>query len=179
MLNSSCAFYPDKNSTWLIFANTFKDVLSFGFCSGSIQIDKNFDETKYPGLTANYRSGVDLKISALNWIKDNKIDIQNKYQIETIQSKLVDELKGYKGENKDFAIIEYSLEKDFTLKNVKLIKKFNNSRLSNLLKKVSANDFKAYHKTLKYLPQPTKLFVIYYFYPEEGSSKSFISIWDV
>lgn len=179
MLNSSCAFYTEKNSTWLIFASTFNGILSFHYCSGSVQLDQKFDEIEYPGLTAKYKSDVAFKLSVLNWLKENKIDIQNNYQIQVERStKRISELKGYKGGNRDFAIVEYSLEADFTLKKVKLIKKFKNKRLSRALKNASADGFKAYHKTLKEIPKPTKLYAIYYFYPEERNYKSFLSASD-
>lgn len=180
MLNSSCAFYTEKSTTWLIFARKFNGILSFGYCSGSLQIDRKFDESNYPGVTSNYKSSIDLKLSVLNWIKQNKINLKNNLQIQVSRSsKRIEDLKGYKGKNKDFAIVEYTLEKNFSLKKVRLAKKFKNNSLNNALKKASADEFKASHKSLKTLPQPVKLFAIYYFYPQERNDKSFISVWDV
>lgn len=179
-LMSSCAFYAEKNSTWLIFASTFNGVLSFGYCSGSVQVDRKFNEIEYPGLTSKYKSTIDLKLSVLSWLKKKKIDLLNKHQIQVNRStKRIEELKGYHGKTKDFAIIEYALEKDLKLKKAKLVKKFKNNILNKDLIKSSADEFKAYHKTLKEIPEPTKLYVIYYFYPQEGTDRSFLSRWDL
>lgn len=179
-LNSSCSFYTEKNSTWLIFASTFNKILSFGFCSGSIQLDRKFDLAEYPNLDENYKQSNDLKLDVLKWLKQKNISLQNEFGVSlTRDINCYDNLKYYKGKNKDFAVLAFEINEDLTIGSVKLDRKFKNAKLSKEILRCSKGDIKISHKTLKTIPRKTKLYEIYYFYPEEDGNGSFISTYDL
>lgn len=180
ILNSSCSFYTEKNSTWLIFASTFNKILSFGFCSGSIQLDRKFDLAEYPNLDVNYKKTNDLKLEVLKWLNQNNITLQNEFDVSVIRDvNCYNTLKGFKGKDKDFAVLEFEINEELKIGNVKLDKKFKNAKLSKEILKCSKGDIKISHKTLKTLPRKTKLYAIYYFYPADPTNKSFVSNYDL
>ena len=106
-LNSSCAFLPSENTTWLIFASKDQNgFLSFGSCSGSIQIDRQFDLVEYPNLDIKYKKSVDLKLEALNFLKRSNISTVNKFNLITNDYSICsDDLKGFKEKNR-FAVFD-------------------------------------------------------------------------
>ncbi len=71
LVNTSCGFLPDENSTWIIFASTWQGVLSFGFCSGSMQVDKTVDRVKYPNGAKIYGNTIKLKEDVLTFLKES------------------------------------------------------------------------------------------------------------
>ncbi|RZL34248.1 MAG: hypothetical protein EOO96_10445, partial [Pedobacter sp.] len=125
-LNSSCAFFTEKNSTWLIFANKYDGDLVFGRCSGAIQEDKKFDLVKHPPVAVGYKESLGLKLSVLNWLKENKISLKNQYDVRFwIPKENFEILKNFNGNTSDFAVVEYEITKNLKLRKTRLLKGFN------------------------------------------------------
>jgi hypothetical protein len=180
VLNSSCAFYTEKNSIWLIFASTFNNLLSFGFCSGSTQIDRKFDPIEYPTLNARYKTSIDLKINVLKWLKQHQISLKNEFEVDIIRATdCYGALKGFEGKKKDFGVVAFQINENLLVDEIKLIKSFHNKKLSKEFLKCSKGDIKISSKNFKSLPKKTTLYAIYYFYPSEEGNDSFITIYDL
>ena len=63
-----------ENSVWLIFAQIDnKGNLSFGYCSGSIQIDKNMISKEYPNAEINRKKSIELKLSVLKFLSSQNL----------------------------------------------------------------------------------------------------------
>ncbi|RZK57333.1 MAG: hypothetical protein EOO87_03175 [Pedobacter sp.] len=178
-LNSSCAFFTEKNSTWLIFAHKYDGDLVFGRCSGAVQEDKKFDLEKYPTLNVKHTNSLNLKLNVLGWIKRNKITFDNKYGVNVwLPKENLETLRNFNGNESDFAVVEYEITKGLKLGKKRLLKGFNNNKLSAKFLKQLKSSVKISHKTLKNLPEKTKLYGIYYFYPE-GPYESMVTTYDL
>jgi hypothetical protein len=82
-LNTSCNLIVSENTTWLVFANNDKSgLMQFGYCSGSIQLDRKFDLEKYPNVESNWKNSIDRKIALLRYFKSKNIRNPNEYYLE-------------------------------------------------------------------------------------------------
>lgn len=179
VLNSSCAFLPSESTTWLIFASTDrKGFLSFGFCSGSKQIDRQFDLIEYPNLDVKYRKSIDLKLEVLAFIKKNKIPVGNNNLITNDYSICSDELKGF-NENERFAVYQIDVNRDLSIENIQILKKFKNRKLSKTLTACIRNNLKIKTKNMSLLPEKTEITLIYFCYPGQGENTSVVSPGDL
>lgn len=179
-LHSSCAFYTEKNSTWLIFANKKDGILTFNYCSASLQVDRKFNLIEYPKLDVKYKSTIDLKLSVLDWLKQNEIFLKEEYKLDVVRdTDCFQLLKGFEGKKKDFAVVSFEINMDFSVSQIKLVKKFDNKELSRAFLRCAKGDISVSHKTLQTLPKKTLLYSIYYFYPSEANDKSFVSHHDL
>lgn len=179
-LNSSCSFLPSENTTWLIFASKdHNGSLSFGFCSGSEQIDRQFDLVKYPNLDAKYKKSIDLKLEALSYLRGSKISSVNKFNLITNDYRICsDDLKGFKEKNR-FAVYELEVNQDLTIGKIKALKKFNNRKLSKKLTYCLQNNLQINTKRIQTIPEKTKLLLIYFYYLADEKNQSFITTWDL
>lgn len=148
----SCSFNVTKNSIWLIFSNSYRDNMTFHYCSGS---------QKSPG--SNLKSEI-KKLKKYPIITKDTSEIKSNVKALTIHEKF---------ENlpvTDFAIVEYTLGDNLQLNKMKLIKKFKNNNLTNhisdkLLNEINfsssvkvenANGFKVYY-LYEYIQPPKYL----------------------
>lgn len=180
ILNSSCAFYTPEGSTWLIYASKDSNgVLSFGSCSGSLQLDRQFDETKYAGLTRNYAERIRLKEETLNYLKAHKDVANNPYKLTVnYTDDCINIFKGFQVTNR-MAIYEVKVSANFAIKNIQVPRSFNNKDLSARIIDCLKQNLRISSKELPELPKDTSLLLIYYYYPGQENHQSFISQWDL
>ncbi len=179
-LHSSCAFYTEVNSTWLIFANKKEGILTFDYCSASLQIDKKFNLIEYPNLDVKYNSTINLKLAVLDWLKRSEISLKDEFTLKVVRATdCYQLLKGFDGKKKDFAVASFEINMDLSVGQIKLVKKFDNKKLSRAFLRCAKGDIKVSHQTLDTLPSKTKLYAIYYFYPKEANEKSFVTHHDL
>jgi len=179
-LRTSCGFLPAENTTWLIFASKDRNgFLTFGFCSGSKQIDRQFDLVEYPDLDKKYKKEIDRKLEVLAFLRKHKITDPNKFDLR-IDSPLghFDELKGF-SERKTFAVYELSVNRDLSIENVRPLREFSNKELSGKLLQFTKNDLRFNKKQVKSLLEKSKVIVVFFSYPAEGTDQSFISTFDL
>lgn len=176
-LNTSCGFLPDENSTWIIFASTWQGVLSFGFCSGSMQVDEYFDPVEYPNGAKNWGNTIKLRESAIAFLSDHKIFNPNPSLIRAHSSE-IGSFKGYKNGN-GFAVFQVDVNPDLSIAKIKQLKKFQNGKLNNLVFKSMKTNLKLSDKRGAPLTKPTRLILFCYYYEQQGSFQSFLSFFDV
>jgi hypothetical protein len=178
---SMCNINPPKNTEWIIFASNDKNgELSFGYCSGSIQIDRNMASDQYPRAETNHKKSIDRKLGLLKFLNNNNIIPENSDDLVTSMSKdCLNNLKGYYGEEGEFAIFEFTIKKDLSVSQIKQLKKFSNSELnSELLKCVNSMHINYRDEKDKLLRKTMKILPVFY-YPSERGNESFLSTWDL
>ena len=180
VINTSCSFLPSENTTWLIFASKdHNGVLSSGACSGNEQIDRAFDLVMYPNLDVKYRKSIDLKLQVLEYVKRKKLTIDNKFKLTPTNYRLcLDDLKGFDEKNR-FAVYQVIINRDLSIKNIKVIKRFNNKDLSKKLASCLQDNMKISAQNMKVIPEKAKMMIIYFYYSAENNNQSFVSIWDL
>lgn len=107
-----------ENSTWLLFANiNAQGTLRFDYCSGSEQIDKEFDLVHYPKLKQRFEKWLDRTIDLLHFLKKEKLAQTNEFSLG-IKYALPDKenLEGYVVSKQTFAIYELTVLKDMNVK---------------------------------------------------------------
>ncbi|MEA5260724.1 hypothetical protein VB264_23195 [Arcicella aquatica] len=179
-LRTSCSFMTPENTTWLVFVSKDnKGFLRFGACSGSIQIDEQFDESVYPNSNENHKKRVALKLEALAYLQRSSLLSNNKYKITTTDVYgCLDGIKGFT-ENERFAIYEIDVNPDLTIKKIKAFKRFHNKKLTRTLLKCLKNNLSINTYLKKAIPEPTKVFLMFFYYPQNDKNQSFISYWDL
>lgn len=175
-LNTSCAFLPDENSTWIIFANRWQGMLSFGFCSGSMQIDMIFNSIQYPNAAKNYGNTIRLKEDVLGFLKDHNLVNPNPDSVRPYNAEL-GTFKGYKNKN-SIAVFQVDLNKDFSISRIEQLKKFQNSLLNTLVFNSMKTNLKFNGNFGEPLVKPTRLILFCYYYEKNGSNQSFLSFID-
>ncbi len=179
ILNSSCGFYTPKGSTWLIFAaNDKNNVLSFGYCSGSLQIDKKIDPITFPTGEATYKSNMDIKLSILALLQKKKITNTNPSGLKISSTNDFIDSLGTLGNKKTYSLIEVFVNTDLSIKKVKSLKKFKNPKLKEKLDKLVSNMTFTLSKN-KGIPSQTKLYLIYFYYPVGRTEFGYLSTWNL
>lgn len=148
-LNSSCAMLIEEGSSWLIFADINKNGdLSFGMCSGSIQLDRKFDEEKYPGLRENYVQRIKNKQLMLAEVKEVLIDtdIYYTWAVRNNSNNWRLEFKDWDLKEHSVGFYELIIDKDFNVVKVNSLKGFDDSEynekfLENLKRNISISGF--------------------------------------
>ena len=180
-LKTSCAFYTPENTTWLIFAYRDKEgVLSFGFCSGGIQLDRKYNSTEFPKADDNYRRAYELKLEVLKYMKRKNISPANEFQLNTVIPE--DCLKKFDGYEVDgrFAIYKVEINPDLSIAGIKALKQFGDPKLRAGLWNCISNKLKVYSRDKsKQLPRKTEVIIILYHYPAGGGHESVIGTFDV
>ncbi|NRF37570.1 hypothetical protein [Pedobacter foliorum] len=176
-LNSSCAFLPDENSTWIIFAQVWQGTLSFGFCSGSMKVDEYFDPVQYPNAAKNWGNTIKLREGAIAFLNEHKIFNPNPSFIR-VHSTEIGSFKGYENTNA-FAVFQIDVNSDFTIAKVKQLKNFQNKKLNSLVFKSMKTNLTLSGKRGKPLAKSTQLFLFCYYYEQNGSQQSFLSFFDI
>jgi hypothetical protein len=178
VLNSSCSFLPSKNSTWIIFATKGDGMLSFGNCSGSMDIGMTFDPIKYPNLAKKYIKDIKLQESVISFLSDNKIFNPNP-SLLWANYKDFGYLERYRNNN-SFSVFQIDANTDLTIAAVKQLKKFRNNKLNRLV-------YDNLRKTLKfsgshYLEPPlrsSRIILFFFFTQEDYSDHSTIKMMNL
>ena len=180
-LQSSCGLYVPENSVWLIFAQIDSNGnLSFGYCSGSIQIDKTMISEKYPNAEKNRKKSIERKLSVLKFLSVKNTQNENKYNLRLYYSKeCANDFKGYEVNKSKFAIYEITIEKDLRISNIKPLQEFDNKELSKEIIKCMNENLKVDNRKISEIPNSSKITIIYYYYEAEKQDKSFIGEFDL
>lgn len=179
-INSSCAFYVPENSIWLVFASTYNEKLSFGYCSGSKQIDKIFNLEKYPNAQKNHNESIQRRLSILEILKENKIKFPNENKLRIVYPKKCEsDFKGYEVKNNKIALYEIKVNRDLKIKKIKALTEFDNVDLSKEILKCLSENTIISNKYIKKIPKITKIYIAYYYYEKGDKYKSFISEIDI
>jgi len=176
-LNSSCSFLPEENSTWIIFAQRWQEMLSFGFCSGSINLDRTFDSIMYPNANRNYGNTIKLEEGVISFLCKNKIPNPNPSMLHASNTK-ISLLKGYKNKN-SFAVFQVDVNSDFSIAAIKQLKKFQNRKLNKLVQDSMRTDLKFSNRRAQPLTKPTRVILFCYFYKYDDPDQSFLSFIDI
>ncbi len=179
--NSMCNIYTSKGTEWLVYATIDKKKkLSFGYCSGSIQIDQDFDSKKYPNAEKKNTASIQRKLGLLRFLNQNNIIQESNPSIHSfLSSTCLDNIKGYEGKIGEFAVYEILVNKDLSVEKINQIKKFSNSQLNSQLDICINNITFRKDKESANLKEKTKKIVPIFYYEKEKGNPSFISSWDL
>ncbi|TCD01241.1 hypothetical protein [Pedobacter psychroterrae] len=173
-LNSSCAFLPAVNSTWIIFAAKWQGVLSFGFCSGGLNFSRTFDPVKYPNGGLHYFKRMALQQQVLEYLSSNKLLNPNPLGLDTFNHELLT-IKGFK--NKDeIAVFEVDLTTDLSISAIRNVKKFENEALTKAVFDSMKTDVILVKPRNKTTPKPTQMLMFCYFF-EKDTGESYVSLF--
>ena len=180
-LRSSCGLYVPENSVWLIFAQIDNNGnLSFGYCSGSKQIDKSMISKEYPNAEKNRKKSIELKLSVLKFLSSQNIEYTNEYNLRLTYSKACEnDFKGYELQKTKFAVYEITIEKDLTISTIKPLQEFDNKQLSEEILKCMKENLKVDNRKIFEIDNQTKVGMIFYYYEADKEYKSFISESDL
>lgn len=180
-LKSSCGLYVPENSIWLIFAKIDdKGNLSFGYCSGSKQIDKNMVSKDYPNAYENRKKSIELKLSALKFLSLQNIKKTNSYHLNlTYSQAFKNTFQGYDVRASKFAVYEIVVEKDLEISKITALQEFDNKILSEEILKFMQQNLKVDNIKVTEIQEQTKVLKIFYFYEADKENKSFISDFDL
>jgi len=169
-VKTASKFYVAEGSTWLIFASMGdKGVPTFGYCSGSQQIDQ------YPNAAKNYKRHIDLKLEVLSFLKKNKLENSNSYQLNLpdvgIHTDTI--FQNFENQNR-FAVYQVDVNEDLSLGKITTLQAFDNPKLDQLLSE-RLRKYDHIYTNRESIPTKTKLVVIYYYHPAGGNHPSYIS----
>ncbi|MCD0490043.1 hypothetical protein LPB86_17515 [Pedobacter sp. MC2016-14] len=177
VLNSSCAFLPEVNSTWIVFASVWQGFLSFNFCSGSFQLDRAFDPIKYPNAKNNYRKSILLKEQVLAYLSHQNILNPNPAGLFLFNKDLAT-IKGYT-DKELFAVFKVELNVDLSISKIEILKKFQNRALTEAVFNSIKNGLKIVKPSRNSITRPTNVIAFCYFYEGKDKDISFVSLNDV
>ena len=166
---SSCAFFTPQNTTWLVFASKDKDnILKFGFCSGSQDVDKN-----------SYSS--QRKMQLLRYLKSEKINTNFKNDVAyVVNSDFLKKFNGLTESKNNFALYEIVINPDLSVKSVKPLKEFQSQEINNEIVEILKTKSKVYAKNRQLtIAQEEKIIFPLFYYSKEKNDKSFISPYDL
>ena len=180
ILNSSCSFYTSENSTWLIFASRDKNGdLVFGDCSGLLQIDFKYDSVKYKNAQVNYDKSIRKQLQVLDFLKNNQITPKNEYFLRSYMSNICfNNFTGSEVYKEQFAIYEFTINKDLTIKTVKAVKGFENIECESDLLECLKIGVKVNNNRRPNLISETRIMIALYMYPPKNGYKSFIGAYE-
>jgi hypothetical protein len=177
-LNSSCSFLPSENSTWIIFAGMGDGILSFGACSGSLDIGRTFDPIQYPNLARDYSKDINLQESVISFLSENKIFNPNP-SLLWVSYKDFGYLRRYRNNN-SFSVFQIDVNTDLTIAAVKQLKRFRNRKLNRLV-------YDNLKETLKFSSshfiepplRPSKVILFFFFTQEDYSDHSTVKVMNL
>ena len=173
-LNTSCAFLPAVNSTWIIFASKWQGVLSFGFCSGGLNFSKTFDPVKYPGGGRNYFKTIALQQQVLEYLSSNKLLNPNPHGLKAFNQTLLT-IKGHK--NKDgIAVFAVDLKTDLSISAVRIVKPFENDALTKAVFDSMKKDIMLVKHPNKKAPNASQMLIFCYYY-ENDTGESYMGLF--
>ncbi len=162
-LRTSCAFLPKENTTWIIFARQWKDLLSFDACSGSIE--------------ENGGRYFDLNEQVLSFFRQHQINSPLP-QGMTVELGGIDRLKGFGNSNR-FAAFQVKLKPDGSLDKITQLQRFSNGALNRAVLKAVKGSLKVHRVDNSPLEGPTTILLVVYYYPKQGRHEIFLSLRDV
>ncbi len=183
----SCSLYTPKNTEWLIFAYEGKDgELTFGYCSGTIQLDKysnseiysrKYSKEELEKLNDNYRNKIKLKTQLLRYLKNQKIEPSNAFDLRIY---FVDDclklIRGFEEKTERFSLYELTINSDLSIEKVLALKEFENEKLNLSLANCIKNGITVYkNANEKSIPKKTKIVIGLRYYPAKGKRESFVS----
>lgn len=172
-----CAMYAPENTKWLIFAkNDQNGNMVFGYCSGPKQLDRTFDKERFPNAELNYSKSLARKLELLETLKAEKIEPINPYDLYTsFKEESLEKLKGYEIENGNNAFYEITVNEDLSLKNIRILKEFDNEQLSTeLIDFINKNIYIGRIGKLKTIPEETRIILGLHYYSANNERKSLI-----
>lgn len=177
-LNSSCAFMPSVNSTWIVFADEWQGKLSFHYCSGSFDLTRTFNDPEYPDADRNYSKEIKLKEQVLDFFSKQRISKVNAGGL-SVSPQGLKMIKGYKNNNR-FAVFQINVNANLSITKVSSLKKFNNRNLQQaVLRSVEHSTIGADASKGQQLSAPKSVILVVYFYEQWKSDKSFVSMIDL
>lgn len=171
-----CAMYAPENTKWLIYAaEDENDNLIFGYCSGPKQLEKKFDNDRYPNAELSYNRRLERELDILKSLKNENIEPVNTYDLHTSFSELsIENFKGF-NINSNKAFYEITIATDLSVKNVKSLKKFDDENLSDQLIDFIKKNIYIYRKgNLNEIPDETKIIIGLYYHQAENKRQSII-----
>ena len=71
------------------------------------------------------------------------------------------------------------VNRDLSIKNIKVFKRFNNKDLSKKLTSCLQDNMKISAQNMKVISEKAKMIIIYFYYSAEKNNQGFVSIWDL
>lgn len=177
-LMSSCAFLPEVNSTWIIFAAEWQGKLSFHFCSGSFDLGRTFNNSRYPEAEKNYRDETQLKEQVLEFFRIHHITDPNTSRLN-ISMKGLDSLTGFKNTNR-FAVFQLNTNTDLSISKITSLRRFRNNMLHKVVLNIIENSEVSVALPEGKTPtQPSQVIVVVYFYPQRNPEQNFLTMYDL
>lgn len=177
-LMSSCAFLPEVNSTWIIFAAEWQGKLSFHFCSGSFDLGRTFDNSRYPEAEKNYRDETQLKEQVLEFFRLHHITHPHTSQL-SISMKGLDSLTGFKNSNR-FAVFQLNMNTDLSISKITSLRRFRNNKLHKAVLDIIKNSEVNVGLPEGTTPtQPSLVIVVVYYYPQRNPEENFLTMYDL
>jgi len=176
VLRSSCRFLPEVGSTWIIFAQRYNGILSFGLCSGSMRMEETVDQNKYMRRVKN-NSGVELKESVIDFLSSRGLFDPNPGELQAGVGGL-ELFKDFNNKNR-FAVFQVDVFPGFLITEISVLQKFSNRRLNRLFFEHMKKNLSVSGLWGKPLKEPARLILFCYFYREHGADLSFLSFLDL
>lgn len=177
-LDTSCGFLPPVGSEWLVFAQTFNGLLSFGLCSGPTDLDPD-KWRDHPNAFVSNQVSVKRKLDFLRFVKAHEVKFD---KFSTIGIGLCQDvkqrLKGFTGPVGDFSIYSFQVGERQSISKVKAIKEFANPKLARAFLKCIKKGLKD-ERVLDIIPAGTVVTSTLFFYPGRKGGDSFVSILDL
>ncbi|KVV16448.1 hypothetical protein AP058_00008 [Flavobacterium sp. TAB 87] len=172
--DSMCKISPAEGEIWLVLTPLWQGISSVMYCSGSVQIDKDFSpfKDKYPNAELNHMRSINKKLSVLKYLKQHSIDVSNKFNLDINTSC---DLTGYET-IEEFAIYRITVRKDLSIRKITNLKGFDNATLSETITKCLQTSARVgIFKKEKVIPEEHEVILALYYYPSDEEHQSFIS----
>lgn len=183
--NSSCAMMVNENTEWIIYANRLANGnISFGLCSRHMAISdiySGFILTNKAEFQKKHEQNIQRHIEILQFLKSLKTVPKNDYKLTTYFEPKDSSLKGYDLPEGSFAVYRVQIDTDLTIKKVINIQAFQNKELHKKLGHILKKELKirTNNRKITQIEKATELLLILYYFPQEGSEKSFVTNWDL
>ncbi|RZJ83060.1 MAG: hypothetical protein EOO20_23485 [Chryseobacterium sp.] len=173
-LNSSCAFLPAVNSTWIIFASRWQGVLSFGLCSGGLNFSPTFDPAKSPDGGQHYFKSQALKQQALEYLSSNNLLNPNPHSLTAINQSL-GTIKGHKNID-EIAVFKVDLNADLSISEISIVKTFENDVLTKAVFDSMKKDLILVKPRYRTTANFAHMLIFCYYY-EKDDGESYLSLF--
>jgi hypothetical protein len=163
--DASCGLVLAENSEWIIFAYKNKEDKYFtNLCSGSKQIDKVFNNPKYPNAAKNYNTVINKTLEVLQLFKKHEVNISNKTLITNSKDNFSEHFNKYNACDflNQYGLYKVILNADLSIKDVIVIKgyseEFDKGLKKNIIEK--AKFIKQIMENKDTIPQDTEWLLI-------------------
>lgn len=178
-LRSGCSLYTEKGSKWLVFAKiNKKGDLSFGYCSGSKQIDRKFDLSKYPDLPDGYAKKIKRAREVLSDFRDLKLSgLSSERFYTSSRRECLRNFSGVSIDGYDKAFYKLKVNIDSKIEEVIPLLEFSNKEVNEQLRHCILEFFNVYPMDRRdQLSMPTHVLVGLYYKPSIGKNQSYIRL---